>query len=116
MTKKLMLGMLMIVSQQLSVAQYKLSGTVTEKNNSNAVIAGATVEISGNGFTQTNNEGRFSISLRQKGNYVVKISTVAFKLFEQAITISEKETIVNAELQLQPLFLNLHLKRNLQHL
>ena len=105
MTKKLMLGMLMIVSQQLSVAQYKLSGTVTEKNNSNAVIAGATVEIPGNGFTQTNNEGRFSISLRQKGNYVVKISTVAFKLFEQAITVSEKETIVNAELQLQPLFL-----------
>ena len=105
MTKKLMLGMLMIVSQQLSVAQYKLSGTVTEKNNSNAVIAGATVEIPGNGFTQTNNEGRFSISLRHKGNYVVKISTVAFKLFEQAITISEKETIVNAQLQLQPLFL-----------
>ena len=105
MTKKLMLGMLMIVSQQLSVAQYKLSGTVTEKNNSSAVIAGATVEIPGNGFTQTNNEGRFSISLRQKGNYVLKISTVAFKLFEHAITVSEKETIVNAELQLQPLFL-----------
>jgi iron complex outermembrane receptor protein len=102
--KKLMLGMLMIISQQLAMAQYKLSGTVTEKNN-DQVVSGATVEVAGNGTTQTDSEGRFSVLLRQKGTYLVRISSVAFKQFEQAITVSEKETKLTATLEAQPLFL-----------
>jgi len=103
--KKLMLGMLMIFSQQLAMAQYKLSGIVTEKNNTQAFITGATVEVTGNGSTQTNNNGAFSISLRQKGTYTVRISTVAFKVFEQTVTVSEKETKLIVLLEAQPLFL-----------
>ncbi|MBP6686970.1 MAG: carboxypeptidase-like regulatory domain-containing protein, partial [Lacibacter sp.] len=103
--KKLMLGMLMIISQQLAMAQYKLSGSVTEKNSEQTAISGATVEVAGNGTTQTDSEGKFSVLLRQKGNYTVRISTVAFKQFEQAITISEKETKFIAALEAQPLFL-----------
>lgn len=102
--KKLMLGMLMIISQQLAMAQYKLSGTVTEKSNEQ-VVSGATVEVAGNGTTQTDSEGRFSILLRQKGTYLVRISTVAFKQFEQAVTVTEKETKLAATLEAQPLFL-----------
>lgn len=96
--------MLMIISQQLAMAQYKLSGTVTEKSN-DQVVAGATVEVAGNGTTQTDSEGRFSILLRQKGTYLVRISTVAFKQFEQSITVTEKETKLAATLEAQPLFL-----------
>jgi iron complex outermembrane receptor protein len=102
--KKLMLGMLMIISQQLAMAQYKLSGTVTEKNN-DQVVSGATVEVAGNGTTQTDSEGRFSVLLRQRGTYLVRISTVAFKQFEQAVTVNEKETKLAAALEVQPLFL-----------
>ncbi len=96
--------MLMIISQQLAMAQYKLSGTVTEKNN-DQVVAGATVEVAGNGTTQTDSEGRFSILLRQKGTYLVRISTVAFKQFEKTVTVTEKETKLSATLEAQPLFL-----------
>jgi len=103
--KKLMLGMLMIISQQLAMAQYKLSGVVTEKNNNENVVSGATVEVAGNGTTQTDSEGRFSILLRQKGTYLVRISTVAFKQFEETIAVTEKETKLTATLEAQPLFL-----------
>ncbi|NCU02568.1 MAG: TonB-dependent receptor, partial [Chitinophagaceae bacterium] len=103
--KKLMLGMLMIFSQQLVMAQYKLSGTVAEKSNSQNAIAGATVEIAGNGTTQTNALGAFAIELAKKGTYTVRISTVAFKVFEQTVTVSGKETQLNVLLEMQPLFL-----------
>jgi iron complex outermembrane receptor protein len=103
--KKLMLGMLMIISQQLAMAQYKLSGVVKEKNNNEIAVSGATVEVAGNGTTQTDSEGRFSILLRQKGNYLVRISNVAFKQFEETIAVTEKETKLTATLEAQPLFL-----------
>ena len=103
--KKLMLGMLMMLSQQFTMAQYKLSGSVTEKNNKQTVITGATVEVSGNGSTQTNNKGAFSLSLRQKGTYTIRISTVGYKEFEQTIAVTEKETRLNVLLETQPLFL-----------
>jgi len=96
--KKLMLGMLMIVSQQILMAQYKLSGTVSEKNGNN-LITNATVEIAGNGFTQTDNEGRFSMALRQKGTYTLKVTAIAFKQFEQTVTITQKETTLNIQLE-----------------
>ena len=103
--KKLMLGMLMILSQQLVMAQYRLSGIVTEKNNAQAFISGATVEVAGNGSIQTNSNGAFSISLRQKGTYTIRISTVAYKVFEQTITVNDKETKLTVLLEAMPLFL-----------
>lgn len=96
--------MLMIVSQQILMAQYKLSGTVSEKNGNN-LITNATVEIAGNGFTQTDNEGRFSMALRQKGTYTLKVTAIAFKQFEQTVTITQKETTLNIQLEEAPLFL-----------
>lgn len=102
--KKLMLGMLMIVSQQILWAQYKLGGVISEKNR-NILITNAIVEIVGNGFTQTNNEGRFSIALRQKGTYTLKVTTVAFKQFEQTVNITQKETAIIIQLEEAPLFL-----------
>jgi iron complex outermembrane recepter protein len=102
--KKLMLGMLMILSQQVLMAQYKLSGTVFEKSG-RIKLANATVEVVGNGFTQTDSEGTFAISLRQKGNYNVKVTTVAFKVYEQVVTISQKETNLTVFLEGAPVFL-----------
>nr|WP_294904781.1 TonB-dependent receptor plug domain-containing protein [uncultured Lacibacter sp.] len=87
------------------MAQYKLSGTVAEKSNSQNAIVGATVEIAGNGTTQTNALGAFAIELAKKGTYTVRISTVAFKVFEQTVTVSGKETQLNVLLEMQPLFL-----------
>lgn len=102
--KKLMLGMLMIVSQQILMAQYKLSGTVTE-GKGNIVISGATIEVAGNGSTQSADDGSFAISLRQKGNYKVIVTTIAFKRWEQIITINQKETKLNIQLEQVALFL-----------
>ena len=87
--KKLMLGMLVILSQQFAMAQYNLSGILKEKNNLQNVVAGATVEVAGNGSTQTNKNGAFNINLRQKGTYTLRISTVGYKVIEQTVRITE---------------------------
>ena len=103
--KKLMLGMLVILSQQFAMAQYNLSGILKEKNNLQNVVTGATVEVAGNGSTQTNKNGAFSINLRQKGTYTLRISTIGYKVIEQTVKITEKETKLNMLLETQPLFL-----------
>ncbi len=102
--KKLMLGMLVIVSQQISVAQYKLSGKVND-GETNSPLENATVEINQKAVTQTNSAGVFSTSLSKKGTYRIRISNVGYKTWEQEIVVSEKETHLNFSLERQNLFL-----------
>lgn len=104
MIKKLMLGMLVILSQQISVAQYKLSGKVTD-GATNAPIENATVEIVQALVTQTNQAGLFSTGLSKKGAYRIRISSVGYKTVEQEVVISEKETTLSFSLKQQQLLL-----------
>ncbi|MBY0478933.1 MAG: TonB-dependent receptor [Chitinophagaceae bacterium] len=102
--KKLMLGMLVILSQQISVAQYKLSGKVID-GVTKAPVENATVEINRIAVTQTNAAGMFSTGVAKKGTYRIRISTVGYKTVEQDVMVNEKETGLQFSLQQQQLML-----------
>ncbi len=102
--KKLMLGMLVIVSQQISVAQYRLSGKVND-GATNSPLENATVEINQTAVAQTNSAGLFNTGLTRKGTYRIRISSVGYKTWEQEIVVSGKETILSFSLEQHKLFL-----------
>ena len=102
--KKLMLGMLVILSQQISVAQYKLSGKVNDGVNKTPV-ENATVEIDNVAVAQTSTDGAFSIYLSKKGTYQIKISSVGYKTTEQKIVVSASSTKLDFTLDRNNLFL-----------
>ena len=104
MMKKLMLGMLMIVSQQISVAQFKLGGKVTD-GETKSPVENATVEINQTVATQTNSNGVFNTRISKKGAYRIRISSVGYKTWEQEIVLSEKETNLSFSLEQQKLLL-----------
>lgn len=102
--KKLMMGMLMILSQQTSMAQYKLSGTVYD-GNTKTPIANATVNVNASSLVSSSTDGEFSITLSQKGTYVLRVTVVGYKPWQQQFLVTEKENTVTIFLQSQPLFL-----------
>ena len=104
MMKKLMLGMLVILSQQISVAQLRLSGKVYD-GETKSPLENATVEINQTAVTLTNSAGVFSIRLAKKGTYRIRISNIGYKTWEQEIVVTEKETELSFLLEQQKLLL-----------
>ncbi|MFN8264455.1 MAG: TonB-dependent receptor [Chitinophagaceae bacterium] len=102
--KKLMLGMLMLLSQQILNAQYKLSGTVLDKA-SRIPVANATVELKGVAVTQTSGAGTFTFSVTQKGSYWLKVSFVGWKTWEQKVELNDKIQTISITIEEQALFL-----------
>lgn len=96
--------MLVILSQQISVAQYKLSGKVNDGVNKTPV-ENATVEIDNVAVAQTAADGVFSIYLTKKGTYQIKISSVGYKTTEQKIVVSASSTKLDFTLETNNLFL-----------
>lgn len=96
--------MLVILSQQISVAQYKLSGKVNDGVNKTPV-ENATVEIDNVAVAQTAADGVFSIYLTKKGTYQIKISSVGYKTTEQKIVVSASSTKLDFTLDRNNLFL-----------
>lgn len=104
MMKKLMLGMFVILSQQISVAQYKLSGKVND-GETKSPLENATITINQNAVAQTNSNGEFSTRFTKKGTYRIHISSIGYKTWQQEIVVSEKETNLVFLLDRQNLFL-----------
>lgn len=102
--KKLMMGMLMILSQQTTMAQYKLSGTVFD-GDTKMPLAYATVDVNESSLVSSSNDGKFAITFSQKGTYVLKITVVGFKPWQQQVLVNEKENRVAIFLEKQSLFL-----------
>ncbi len=102
--KKLMMGMLMILCQQTIIAQYKLSGTVYD-GDTKTPLSNATVNVNGSLLISSNADGQFAITLSQKGSYLLRITVVGYKPWEQQIPVIEKENTVTVFLEKQPLFL-----------
>ncbi|TDH23236.1 SusC/RagA family TonB-linked outer membrane protein [Segetibacter sp. 3557_3] len=87
-----------------ALAQGKtVSGTVTNKSDHDKPIASATVQVKGTSIsTQTNAEGRFSISVPADTNRLV----VSFVGFQSAELPTEGVTAVSFSIQQLPLALN----------
>ncbi|MBS4066550.1 MAG: TonB-dependent receptor [Chitinophagaceae bacterium] len=102
--KKLMLGMLMIVSQLTTWAQATVKGTVSEKENRNP-IANATVQLNGSLQTMTNANGQFEFVRVKKGSYVLQVSSVGYKTATIKLVAGDNMHSVDVVLEPNTLFL-----------
>lgn len=81
----------------VALAQFKISGKVTETNGK--ALSGASVKLKGIGFTAGSNaNGIYEFGNLQAGNYTVVVSYVGFATQEKKITLNADAT-VNFELQ-----------------
>jgi len=102
MMKKLMLGMLMILSQQISMAQQSVKGIVSEKETGNR-IANVTAEVDNRFQSSSTEYGEFSMYNLKKGKHQVKLSCIGYKTTEFTITVDEK--MLNMQFSMEKLFL-----------
>lgn len=81
----------------VALAQFKISGKVTETNGK--ALSGASVKLKGIGFTAGSNaNGIYEFGNLQAGNYTVVVSYVGFATQEKKITLNADAT-ANFELQ-----------------
>lgn len=87
-----------IMSVQLLQAQVVIKGTV--KDNKGNPIIGASIAIkdSYDGGT-SDSSGKYSFKTTEKGEQVLEITNIGYKLFEQAIKISNEPITINAILK-----------------
>jgi iron complex outermembrane recepter protein len=102
--KKLMLGMLMIVSQLTTWAQLSVKGVVLEKETKNPV-GNATVQLNGLQQTITNANGQFELIKLKKRKYVLQISSVGYKTMNLEIVAEPGMLPVEIMLEANTLFL-----------
>ena len=102
--KKLMLGMLMIVSQLSTWAQLTVKGTVSDKENQNP-IANATVQLNGEWQTMTNGKGQFEFNKVKKGRYRLQVSSIGYKIITMEINVDESNSNLSFVLEPNLLFL-----------
>jgi iron complex outermembrane recepter protein len=102
--KKLMLGMLMIVSQLTTWAQTQVKGVVSEKETK-VPISNATVQLNGSLQTITNANGQFEFTKLKKGKYVLQISSVGYKTTNLEIVTEDAMVALDVQLEPNTLFL-----------
>ena len=80
----------------LAVAQFNISGKITESNNK--PLAGATVRLKGKSITVISNEnGNYEFKNLANGNYTLSVSFVGYETSEQTVNISSN-TVLNFKL------------------
>ncbi len=74
------------------MAQFKLSGKVTEANGN--VLSGANVKVKGAGFSaSTDGKGEYLLSGLPAGNYIVTVSFVGYATQEKKVNLNANATI-----------------------
>lgn len=76
-----------LLCPMLAVAQFNISGKVTESNTK--VLAGATVRLKGKAVTTTSNQnGIFEFKNLPKGNYTLTVSYVGYQTQEHNVSLT----------------------------
>lgn len=71
----------------LALAQFNISGTVSEKNN-NSTLAGATIRLKGKTTVVSSNEnGRYEFKNLAAGNYTLMVSYLGYQSEEQKVNL-----------------------------
>ncbi|MEA3427444.1 MAG: TonB-dependent receptor, partial [Bacteroidota bacterium] len=92
--KHLTVAFLLIFSAVVTNAQVLISGTV--KDNRGRVIAGASIAVKGSyDGGVSDSTSRFSFKTFEKGAQVIVVSSIGYKLAEQAVTIDKDPIDVN---------------------
>lgn len=103
--KKLMLGMLMIVSQQILWAQtHTIKGVVSEKETGER-IANVSVLLDGQEQSISNVSGEFLMQKIKTGKHLLRLSCVGYKTGEFEINITQDLLTVQFQLERMNLFL-----------
>lgn len=90
--KKITFFLFLFVSILANAQNYTLSGKVVDENQE--PLAGATIALKGvNRGTSTDLDGKFSITL-SKGNYVLQVSYIGYKTFEQSGLLTKDEDLL----------------------
>jgi iron complex outermembrane receptor protein len=76
-----------------AMAQFTISGTVTEKNN-NTNLAGASIRLKGKSFAaSTNADGKYELKNIPAGSYTVSVSFLGYQSQEQTINLSANTSV-----------------------
>jgi iron complex outermembrane receptor protein len=76
----------------VAMAQFSISGKVTENNNK--PLAGATVHLKGKSITVTSNEnGSYEFKNLANGNYTLSVSFVGYEASEQTVNINSNAVL-----------------------
>lgn len=70
----------------ISMAQFNVSGTITEKNNT--ILPGATIRLKGKNYTNISNEsGKYEFKNLPSGNYQISVSYLGYQTQERDVNL-----------------------------
>ena len=99
MRKIFTIAFLAIIATVYSFAQVNISGIVVDKQTSQP-LADAYISVKGtNDVSFCNSEGRFNISLKEKGKYRIMISHIAYKSVNLNINIDKDISDIKIEME-----------------
>lgn len=82
----MMVALATLLCPILTMAQFNISGTVAEKNNT--ILPGATIRLKGKNFTTTSNEnGKYEFKNLPSGNYLISASFLGYQTQEQEVNL-----------------------------
>lgn len=89
----MMVALATLLCPILTMAQFNVSGTVTEKNNK-TVLSGATIRLKGKSIsTVSNDNGKYEFKNLATGNYTILVSYLGYQTQEKTLNLEENSTI-----------------------
>ncbi|HYK75531.1 MAG TPA: TonB-dependent receptor, partial [Daejeonella sp.] len=98
MKKFLMFALAAMMLPALALAQFSLSGKITDKNTSQA-LSGASVSLNNTLYNQTNQQGNFVFQNLKAGTYRLKVTYLGFQSLERQVILSQNQSL---EIALEP--------------
>jgi vitamin B12 transporter len=96
--KKNLLLILLIILQIVSIGQTKIHGKV--KDTKGHPLEGASISLKNSYDGATSDSlGNFSFTTTEQGNFILTVTTLGYKDFEQPVTLNKEPIVINAVLK-----------------
>ena len=95
--------MTMLAISTVAICQQNIHGSITNASNGKP-ISGATVSV-GKVTAIADNTGQYSVRVLKKGSYLLRVSCIGFKDFDQQINVDNSTVIFDAALSEEALYL-----------
>ena len=102
--KRYVLGVLLLMMQQTSWSQIRITASVVEKETGEPV-SNASIQLLSQQSTVTNDEGMGWIQLRKSGSYRFTVSAVGYKTLEKEVSLDANTKQLVFELERRQLFM-----------
>lgn len=86
------ISLFMLLAMQLSFAQSKITGTITNQNQESIPFASIVVKNTAKG-TSADEHGQFELNNLASGSYEIKVSFVGYKSMVKSITLNDNDHI-----------------------